>query len=162
MNQGSAPTLEEIFGESFVKYRAVSQDEVSKFQEDKRKWEEDGCMGLPPIEPQQYFSVTWEEAFPRSVKFIGLFFSANYCPPCKKVLQPFHNFYQEFNKDSLQFQMILVNCDRSEKDFREHLAEMPWILAVPQEHSKVMEKLEDMAQAETIPRLAIINIQKSI
>lgn len=58
-------------------------------------------------------------------------------------------------------QIIMVNCDKREKEFKEHLAEMPWLLAVPFENTEIINKLEDMAEAETIPRLSIINLQKS-
>ena len=95
--------------------------------------------------PSHYEKVPINEAFPKSMKFIGVFFSANYCPPCKKVMEPLKNFYKEFNKDSLQLQIVLVNCDKKEKDYKEHLAEMPWILAVPFDHTEVINRLEDMA-----------------
>ena len=40
------------------------------------------------------------------------------------------------------------------------MAEIPWVLAVPYGNTEVMSRLEDMAEAETIPRLSIINLQK--
>ena len=59
-------------------------------------------------------------------------------------------------------QIILVNCDRSEEEYNEHLKEMPWISAIPFEASEVVARMEDMAEAEVLPKLSIINIQKSI
>ena len=31
------------------------------------------------------------------LKFVGLFFSADWCPPCKHMLQPLKNFYTDVN-----------------------------------------------------------------
>jgi hypothetical protein len=38
---------------------------------------------------------------------------------------------------------------------------MPWVLAVPYGSTEIINRLEDMAEAETIPRLSIINLQKT-
>ena len=31
------------------------------------------------------------------LKYVGLFFSADWCPPCKHMLQPLKNFYTDVN-----------------------------------------------------------------
>ena len=56
-----------------------------------------------------------------------------------------------------------MNCDRAEEQFKQHMEKMdPSWLAVPFENQHVAEKLEDLAQAENIPRAAIFNPSKSI
>ena len=54
--------------------------------------------------------------------------------------------------------MLVVNCDRSEDIFKEHIQKMdPEWYAVPFESQSTAEKLEDLAQAANIPRVAIMN-----
>ena len=60
-------------------------------------------------------------------------------------------------------QVVCVNCDKREKEFKEHLSELPKeFLCVPFEHEEVVAKLEDLAQADTIPRLTIVHVTKSL
>ena len=71
---------------------------------------------------------------------------------------------KEANKDPAtpKFQVLVVNCDRAEAQFKEHLAKMdPTWFAVPYESQGGAEKLEDMAQAANIPRVAILNPSQS-
>ena len=71
---------------------------------------------------------------------------------------------KEANKDpsTPKFQVLVVNCDRAEEQYKEHIAKMdPSWFAVPYEAQNVTEKLEDMAQAANIPRVAILNPSKS-
>ena len=71
---------------------------------------------------------------------------------------------KEANKDpsTPKFQVLVVNCDRAEEQYKEHLAKMDssWF-AVPYEAQAISEKLEDMAQAANIPRVAILNPSQS-
>ena len=80
-------------------------------------------------------------------------------------MQPFHEFIAEANKDAAnpKFQVLVVNCDKREEQYKEHMAHLKedWY-AVPFENGLVAERLEDMAQAAAIPRLAIFNPTKSI
>ena len=59
--------------------------------------------------------------------------------------------------------MLVVNCDRAEAQFKQHIAKLnPNWLAVPFENQNVAERLEDIAQAENIPRVAIFNPLRSM
>ena len=91
--------MEEVFGTEFKRYKEVTEEEKAQYEEAKIRWEEDGCQGDEPLEPTSIISVPLEEVVPHSVKFIGLFFSASFCPPCKKLVEPIREFYEEFNKD---------------------------------------------------------------
>ena len=60
-------------------------------------------------------------------KFIGLFFSADWCPPCKHMLQPLKNFYTDVNLEQKTFEIILVSSDRTQEEWKRHHATMPWM-----------------------------------
>ena len=75
------------------------------------------------------------------------------------------DFVKEANKDAStpKFQVLVVNCDRAEEQYKQHLAKMdPNWFAVPFEQQEVAEKLEDLVQAENIPRVAILNPSQSL
>lgn len=58
--------------------------------------------------------VAFEEVFEPSIKYVGVLFSASYCPPCHGFLQPLQDFYQEFNKTGAKvFEVIWVSCDKN-------------------------------------------------
>mmetsp|Transcript_15660 Transcript_15660/g.11031 ORF Transcript_15660/g.11031 Transcript_15660/m.11031 type:complete len:106 (-) Transcript_15660:62-379(-) len=79
-------------------------------------------------------------------------------------MQPLKEFYAEINKSGdVRMQVVAVNCDKREKEFKEHLAELPQeFLSVPFEHEEALAKLEDIGEAETIPRLSIIHVTKTL
>ena len=98
-------------------------------------------------------------------QYIALLFTAEYAPPCAAFLQAFTAFSHEANKDPARrrFEVVVVNCDRSEEEYKKHIAKMPqsWY-NVPFEATKVMEQIEDLAHASTIPRVAILKPSASL
>ena len=94
-----------------------------------------------------------------------MFFTAEYAPPCASFLTLFTNFCNEANKDPnhKQIEVVVINCDRNEADYKKHIAKMPvsWY-NVPYEATKVIEQLEDICQAATIPRVAILKPSASL
>ena len=61
------------------------------------------------------------------LKFVGLFFSMENCPPCKMMLQNLKNFYTDVNLEERQFEIVLVSSDDAEDDFNQHYSTMPWM-----------------------------------
>jgi len=53
-------------------------------------------------------------------------------------------------------QVVVVNCDKSKREYEEHLKRMsPKYLVVPFESTEAAIKLEDKAQAQNIPRVSV-------
>ena len=92
-------------------------------------------------------------------EFIGVIFSAQYCPPCHGFVEPLAAFYQEAKKDA-RFEFILVNCDKGEQEYNETLKSMPWVSAVPYLSEEVIEKLEDASDASYLPKVAVFSVAK--
>jgi nucleoredoxin len=63
-------------------------------------------------------------------KYVLLFFSAGWCPPCEQFLQVLKDFYNEVNIDQKQIEVLYISSDRTEDDFKESYKRMPW-LTVP-------------------------------
>ena len=77
---------------------------------------------------KQFEEVTAEHF--AETKFIGLFFSAEWCAPCHTMIPLLRNFYTDINLDGQVFEVILVSNDHTNDEFREHFGAMPWA-AVP-------------------------------
>ena len=70
------------------------------------------------------------DEFKNTHKYLAIFFGASYCPPCQTFLRILKEFYAEVNIDSKQCEILYVSLDKTEQDFIEDYAQMPW-LAVP-------------------------------
>ena len=49
----------------------------------------------------------------QGLKYVGLYFAADWAPPCKHILQPLKNFYTDVNLEERTLELILVSSDRS-------------------------------------------------
>ena len=59
-------------------------------------------------------------------EFVGIYFSAHWCPPCRGFTPMLAQFYEEVNKDGKVFEVIFVTSDRDEASFKEYFNTMPW------------------------------------
>lgn len=62
-------------------------------------------------------------------KYIALYFSAHWCPPCRRFTPELVTYYKEHLKGK-NCEVIFVSSDRDEAAFKEYFGEMPW-LAIP-------------------------------
>lgn len=69
-------------------------------------------------------------------KTVGLYFSAQWCPPCLKFTPKLISVYQKIKqtlaegKEDEDFEIVLVSSDRDQTAFESYFATMPW-LALP-------------------------------
>ena len=60
-----------------------------------------------------------------------------------------------------KFELVIVNCDKREKEYAEHLKSMDWCLALPFDaDDEKIQKLEEGCNANVIPRLSIYGVSK--
>lgn len=91
-----------------------------------------------------------------SGKFLGLYFSAHWCPPCRNFTPKLASFYEarkQQGKDD--FEIIFFSSDRDVASFNEYYESMPW-LAAPFGDARI-EALSNRFQVEGIPTLVIID-----
>ena len=77
-------------------------------------------------------------------KYVLLFFSAGWCPPCEQFLQVIKDFYSEVNIDQKLIEVLYISSDKAESEFKETYAKMPW-LTVPYSnplHKSLISKFE--------------------
>ena len=87
-------------------------------------------------------------------QYVGLFFSADWCPPCKTMLQPLKNFYTDVNLQTRTFEIVLVSSDRSQEEWKRHHSTMPW-MSLPFDDPKAHE-LREKFEIYGVPALIIL------
>lgn len=64
-------------------------------------------------------------------RVLGLYFSAEWCPPCKGFTPKLVDFYNvKVKEDSPKFEIVFVSWDKDENTFKDYFNTMPW-LAMP-------------------------------
>jgi nucleoredoxin len=87
-------------------------------------------------------------------KYIGLYFSAHWCPPCRGFTPKLAEFYKDGLKDKME--IVFLSSDRDENAFKEYFGEMPW-LALPYEKRKEKELLSDTFGVQGIPSFVVLS-----
>merc|ERR1719152_193224 len=86
-------------------------------------------------------------------KYIGLYFSAHWCPPCRGFTPELIKAYNTDLK-AKGLEIIFVSSDRDQKSFMEYYGEMPW-LAIPN-GDKRKDTLSKLFEVEGIPTFALV------
>ena len=97
---------------------------------------------------------------PKDAPFLGVYFSAHWCPPCRGFTPKLINFYEVANKEKKQIEIVFVSADRSEADFNQYFGTMPW-LAVPFGHDAI-DNLNDAFEVEGIPYFLVFNSEGKV
>ncbi|KAJ6361130.1 hypothetical protein OIU78_001716 [Salix suchowensis] len=82
-------------------------------------------------------------------KVICLFFSANWCRPCKAFAPQLVKIYNSLRSSGKKLEIVFISFDRDEDGFKEHFKCMPW-LAVPFEVN-LHRHLSDIYHVNLIP-----------
>lgn len=84
-------------------------------------------------------------------KTICLFFSANWCRPCKTFTPQLVQLYDTLRTRGIELEVIFISFDHDENGFEEHFKCMPW-LAVPFDET-LHKKLRIRYRVDRIPSL---------
>jgi len=90
----------------------------------------------------------------KEAKYIGLYFSAHWCPPCRGFTPSLVSAYKEHLK-AKGLEIIFVSSDRDQAAFMEYYATMPW-KAIPM-GDKRKDALSKMFEVEGIPSFVIVD-----
>lgn len=94
-------------------------------------------------------------------KFLGIYFSAHWCPPCRGFTPKLVEFYKrrkELGHDD--FEIIFASSDQNQAEFDEYFGEMPW-LALPFKDSRI-SALSDRFDVEGIPAFIILDPERNV
>ncbi|XP_060065833.1 nucleoredoxin-like [Ylistrum balloti] len=88
-------------------------------------------------------------------KFVGIYFSAHWCPPCRAFTPELIKRYDQLESDGKHIEVVFVSSDRSEESFSSYLETMPW-WAIPFGDSRT-EQLKDIFGVDGIPTFVILD-----
>jgi len=93
----------------------------------------------------------------RGKKFIGLYFSAHWCPPCRAFTPLLAEWYDKMKSEGKadELEIVFVSSDSDEKSFQEYFGSMPWC-ALPF-RSPLGDQLSSEFGVRGIPMLVIID-----
>eukprot|EP01029_Cantina_marsupialis_P001194 TRINITY_DN10976_c0_g2_i1.p1 TRINITY_DN10976_c0_g2~~TRINITY_DN10976_c0_g2_i1.p1 ORF type:complete len:442 (-),score=93.61 TRINITY_DN10976_c0_g2_i1:227-1552(-) len=92
---------------------------------------------------------------PDSIDTIGLYFSAQWCQPCKAFTRKLRGAYAIVNEKSKQFEIVYCSSDQNFEQYTEYCGQMPW-LKLPFEDKRI-ELLKNHFNVHKIPTLVIVN-----
>ena len=98
--------------------------------------------------------VKWN-SLQKILHFLGLYFSAHWCPPCRNFTPKLKNFYEVVNKNQKQIEIIFVTSDKSEAEFNEYFGSMPWISLPFKDES--IDNLKQTFEVMGIPTFLVFN-----
>merc|ERR1719371_51857 len=61
-----------------------------------------------------------------SGKYVGIYFSAHWCPPCRGFTPQLAKAYSEHLK-AKDLEIVFVSSDKDEAAFNDYFGEMPWV-----------------------------------
>jgi len=88
-------------------------------------------------------------------KYVALYFSAHWCPPCRGFTPKLAEWYTKSLKEK-GLEVVFVSSDKDEKSFSEYFAEQPW-LALPFSERTKKAELSKQFKVQGIPTLVILN-----
>jgi len=96
-----------------------------------------------------------ESAVPQA-EYIALYFSASWCPPCRKFTPKLVEFYNEHRDANANFEIIYVSSDRNQDDQEGYMLEdeMPWPAV---EFDDVQDETVKQYSGSGIPCLVLVN-----
>lgn len=92
-------------------------------------------------------------------RILGIYFSADWCPPCKGFTPKLVDFYKSFGEkgSGVKFEVVLVSWDKDETAYKEHFDTMPWLALPWSEERKT--RLCKKFRVHGIPKFVLIDCE---
>merc|ERR1719240_417326 len=91
-------------------------------------------------------------------KVLGLYFSAEWCPPCHAFTPKLVETFKAIKAAGKQFEIVFVSSDRSMGDFQKYFGEMAGFHAIPH-GDKRKDMLSKVFDVEGIPTFVTIDAE---
>jgi len=88
-------------------------------------------------------------------KYVGLYFSAHWCPPCRYFTPVLTEIYKKLLENG-DLEIVFISADLDEKSFEEYHNTMPW-LALPFSDENTRKKIDQAFQVDGIPSLIFLD-----
>ncbi|KAK9707390.1 hypothetical protein RND81_07G194500 [Saponaria officinalis] len=90
-----------------------------------------------------------------SGKNVGLYFSASWCPPCRRFTPTLVEVYNKLSSKG-DVEIVFISSDKDEESFKEYFSKMPW-LAVPFSDFSSIKSIKEKFTFRGIPHLVFLN-----
>mmetsp|Transcript_12111 Transcript_12111/g.21266 ORF Transcript_12111/g.21266 Transcript_12111/m.21266 type:complete len:303 (+) Transcript_12111:98-1006(+) len=111
-------------------------------------------LGDTLLQPGGDGTVSTSEAL--KSKTVGLYFSAHWCPPCRRFTPQLAKKYKALKEAGKDFEIVFVSSDRDEDAFDKYHSEMPW-LALPFQSRDKKSALSARYNVSGIPTLVVLD-----
>ena len=92
-----------------------------------------------------------------SGKYVGLYFSAHWCAPCKLFTPVLIDTYNKLQEAGQPFEVVFCSLDNDEAEYKEYYGSMPWLSLGFR--NPVVDKLKSILGFEGIPTLVLCNTE---
>lgn len=94
----------------------------------------------------------------KNKKFVAIYFSAHWCPPCRQFTPFLAEFYETLREDDENaLEIIFASKDEDQATFDESFGDMPW-KAIPFEGGSYCQELSDKYGQHGIPTLVVLSM----
>jgi nucleoredoxin len=93
-------------------------------------------------------------------KYVGIYFSAHWCPPCRGFTPQLAAAYKDHLK-AKDLEIVFVSSDKDEKSFEDYYAEQPWV-ALPYGKRDTKESLSKKFKVQGIPTFVILDQEGAV
>jgi len=90
-------------------------------------------------------------------KYLMLYFSASWCPPCQAFTPKLSKAYEKLKKKRQDFELVFVSSDRNEGQFDDYYSKKMSFCALPFKHRNVKNALSKMFEIQGIPALVVLD-----
>ncbi|XP_060071763.1 uncharacterized protein LOC132551610 [Ylistrum balloti] len=91
---------------------------------------------------------------------ICLYFSAHWCPPCKKFTPVLAGVYGEKKDEDVE--IVFISSDGDEADFNKYFKEMPWCAVPFKMLQTIKPTISEMYHVSGIPKLVFLKQDGSV
>ncbi|ETV72106.1 hypothetical protein H257_12887 [Aphanomyces astaci] len=91
-------------------------------------------------------------------KYVGIYFSAHWCPPCRGFTPLLSESYEQFIEDDIKdVAIVFVSSDKEDASFNEYYNDMPFY-ALPFKYREQKDVLaKQVFEVKTIPTLVFLD-----
>lgn len=93
-------------------------------------------------------------------KIVLMYFSAHWCPPCRRFTPLLITLYNQLKADPTKadtFELVFCSLDRQEAEYNEYIADMPWLCIPFHDDEGIKQKLALKYGASGIPHLVLVD-----
>eukprot|EP00596_Hydrurales_sp_CCMP1899_P010841 CAMPEP_0119041502 /NCGR_PEP_ID=MMETSP1177-20130426/12441_1 /TAXON_ID=2985 /ORGANISM="Ochromonas sp, Strain CCMP1899" /LENGTH=147 /DNA_ID=CAMNT_0007007591 /DNA_START=136 /DNA_END=576 /DNA_ORIENTATION=+ len=92
-------------------------------------------------------------------KFIGVYFSAHWCPPCRKFTPELTEFYEQLKEeDEDALEIVFASADNDQESWDGYYGGMPWV-GIPFDKLKYVQELSSKYEVQGYPTFVILKAE---